>query len=374
MNPLFNMTPYQEIFIIANLVAIACALPGVFLLLRRMTLMSDAISHAILPGIVVVFFLVKDVGSPLLFVGAVVMGLVTVSLTELVNKTGLVKEDAAIGLIFPFLFSIGVILVSLYAENVHLDIDAVLLGELAFAWLDRVPLGAFSLPKSMVTMGIISLLNGAAVFLFYKELKLATFDAGLAAVMGFLPSMIHYGLMLSVSITAVGAFDSVGSILVVALMIAPPAAAYLLADDLRFVLLLSILFGILSASLGFFLALALDVSISGAMAVMSGLLFGLTFLFAPRRGVVTQSRNRRNQRLSFSETMLLVHIMHHENQPNSEDECDRRHLTDHINWTSRYAETILKRLLTQRDLILEENRLLLTRQGRQRAVEAMVNK
>jgi manganese/zinc/iron transport system permease protein len=131
-------TAQVEIQAIAAVVAAACALPGVFLVLRRMALISDAISHAILPGIVLAFFVVEDLSSPLLVVGAAGMGLVTVVLIELLRRTELVREDAAIGLVFPVLFSAGVVLIARFADDVHLDIDAVLLGELAFAPFDRL--------------------------------------------------------------------------------------------------------------------------------------------------------------------------------------------------------------------------------------------
>ena len=127
-----------EILLIAAVVAASCALIGSFLVLRRMSLMSDAISHAILFGIVLVFFVVESTTSPLLILAATLTGLLTVALVEALTRTQLVKEDAAIGLVFPLLFSIGVILISRYAANVHLDVDAVLLGELAFAPFDRL--------------------------------------------------------------------------------------------------------------------------------------------------------------------------------------------------------------------------------------------
>ncbi|MFW5942965.1 MAG: metal ABC transporter permease, partial [Chloroflexota bacterium] len=191
-----------EIQLIAVVAAVACALPGVFLVLRQMAMMSDAISHTVLLGIVIGFFLVGDINSPLLIVGAALMGVFTVSLVELLNRTRLVKEDAAIGLVFPALFSIAVILISRYAGDVHLDEDAVLLGELAFAPFERFELAGLDLgPVALYVMGAILLLNLLFITVFYKELKLATFDPGLAAALGFSPGLIHYGLMATVSVT-----------------------------------------------------------------------------------------------------------------------------------------------------------------------------
>ena len=280
-----SMSPEQlEIQMIAVVVAAACALPGAFLVLRKMAMMSDAISHAILPGIVVVFFLTQDLTSPLLIFGATLTGVLTVALVEVLHRTRLVKEDAAIGLVFPALFSIGVILIAHYAGDVHLDVDAVLLGELAFAPFNRFIVGGYDLgPKALFVMGGIGLLNAAFLTLFYKELKLATFDAGLAAALGFAPGALHYALMALVSVTAVGAFDAVGSILVVALMIGPPATAYLLTDRLAWMIVLGVALGAVSAVGGFWMAHALDASIAGSMATMVGVVFVLAF-FSRRVG------------------------------------------------------------------------------------------
>jgi manganese/zinc/iron transport system permease protein len=192
--------PQLEIQLIAVITAVACALPGTFMVLRRMALLSDAISHSIPLGIVLAFFVTRDVASPGLVLGAATVGMLTVALVELLNRSGRVREDAAIGLVFPLLFSAAVILISRYAGNVHLDVDAVLLGELAFAPLDRVILSGWDLgPRAAYVMGVILVANVAFILLFYKELKLATFDAALAAALGFSPVLIHYLLMSLVS-------------------------------------------------------------------------------------------------------------------------------------------------------------------------------
>jgi len=366
------MNPNLEIQLIAIVVAVACALPGCFLVLRKMALMSDAISHALLPGIVIGFFLAGTLASPLLLGGAVIMGLITVSLTELLTRTRLVKEDAAIGMVFPFLFSVGVILVTRFAGNVHLDTDAVLLGELAFAPFDRLVIGGTDLgPRSLAVMGGILLFNLLFLVIFYKELTLSTFDAGLAASMGFRPGLLHYGLMLVVSVTAVGAFDSVGSILVVALMIAPPAAAFLLTRRLAPMLFLAALIGAVAAIGGYWLSYALDASIAGSIAVANGLLFLLAFLFAPKRGVIAAIGLRRRQRWDFAIRMLAVHISHHEDLPEGPRECRTDHLQEHINWSAKFAESVVDKA-KQRNLVALRGRILsLTADGRTLAKQAM---
>ena len=229
--------PQVEIQLIAVVVAVACALPGAFLVLRRMAMMSDAISHAILFGIVLAFFVTRDLASPFLVVAAALTGVLTVSLVELLNRTGLVREDAAIGLVFPALFSVGVILMPAYAGKRAPRHRRGPAGRAGLRALRPLVVMGYDLgPRALYLMACILLLNVLFIAVFYKELKLATFDAGLAAVLGFSPGFLHYGLMALVSVTAVGAFDAVGSILVVALMIAPPATAYLLVDRLSLML------------------------------------------------------------------------------------------------------------------------------------------
>ncbi|MBN1874308.1 MAG: metal ABC transporter permease [Anaerolineae bacterium] len=363
-----------EIQLIASVVAVACSLVGVFLVLRRMAMMSDAISHTVLLGIVVTFFLVQDLGSPLLIIGAAATGVLTISLVELLNKTRLVKEDAAIGLVFPALFSIAVILISRFATNVHLDSDSVLLGELAFAPFDRFELfGTDLAPKALVMMSVILLINVLFIVLFYKELKLATFDTGLAATLGFAPGLIHYGLMSLVSITAVGAFDAVGSILVVAMMIGPAAAAYLLTDHLPRMLGLSALIGVLSAVSGYWLAHWLDASIAGSMATMVGVVFLATFLFAPERGMIAVARRRARQKWEFAQRMLVIHLLNHENTPEAETESRVEHMHHHMRWEPDFASSVIARGV-QADWIIRQNgHVVLTEKGREVARVAIID-
>jgi manganese/zinc/iron transport system permease protein len=336
------MSIVLEIQLVAIVVAVACALPGVFLVLRRMALMSDAISHTVLLGIVLAFFITHDITSPLLILGAAAVGVATVALVELVKRTGLVREDASIGLVFPALFSIAVVLIARHAGSVHLDTDAVLLGEIAFTPFRRLEIGGLDLgPRTLWVMSAVLLLNLAAIGLFYKELKLATFDPALAAALGFSPVLIQYAFMSLVSVTAVGAFDAVGSILVVALMIAPPATAYLLSDRLPRVLALSAGSGALAAVSGFWVAWYLDASIAGCMASAAGLLFLLAFLFAPERGIVSVMRRRERQRWEFARLMLAIHLLHHEGGA-APEESHEGHLSEHLRWTPATARRVVR--------------------------------
>ncbi len=362
-----------EIQAIAVLVAVSCAVLGVFLVLRRMALLSDAITHTVLLGIVLGFFATSSLTSPFLIFAATATGVLTVALVEVIRRTHLVKEDAAIGLVFPALFSIAVILIARYADQVHLDTDAVLLGELAFAPFRRFELGGTDLgPEALWLMGGILLLDVAFVALFYKELKLTTFDPALAAALGVAPAAVQYAFMTLVSVTAVGAFDAVGSVLVVALMIAPPAAAYLLSDRLPVVIGLSALLGAASAIGGFWIAWLVDASFAGAMAGTAGLIFLLVFLLAPERGVVALARRRARQRVEFAVRMLTIHLHHHEGGPDAAEECRETHLYEHLRWTPEHAPRVAA--AAERDeLVRRAGGLLeLTPTGRAAARHALV--
>lgn len=280
------MNPSQEILLIAVLTAAACAIPGVFLVLRKMSMSADSITHTILLGIVLAFMAVNDLSSPLLLLGAALVGTVTVWLTELLTKTRLVSSDSATGIIFPLLFSVAVILITKYAGSAHLDTDSVLLGELAFAPFDRMTIGGIDIgAKGIYISGGLLIINILFVSVFFKELTVASFDPVLAAVMGFSPALIHYSLMTVVSVTAVGAFETAGSVLVTAFMIAPAAAAYLLTDNLRNMIFIAVAIGTACGVLGFHTAILLDVSISGSMACYAGVFLGAAAVWKKKKAV-----------------------------------------------------------------------------------------
>jgi manganese/zinc/iron transport system permease protein len=354
--------PQIEIQLIAAIVAIACAIPGVFLVLRKMALISDAISHSILPGIVIGFFITQDLNSPLLILLAAITGVITVVLVEAIQKTGLVKEDTAIGLVFPVLFSIGVILIAKNANDVHLDIDAVLLGELAFAPFDRLLISGVDVgPKSLWVMGVILLLTLGLLFAFFKELKVSTFDVGLSSALGFSPVILHYGLMSVSSVTVVGAFDAVGAVLVVAFMIAPAATAYLLTANLKKMLLLSVLFGVASAISGYWFAHWLDASISGSMTTMLGVLFLVVYLFAPTKGLIAVLYRQRRQRIEVSLITFLLHLNNH----TEESERHINHLNEHINWQQVRSKTVLELALKNNMISITNDVVILSPKGKE---------
>ncbi|MEN8815818.1 MAG: metal ABC transporter permease [Nonlabens sp.] len=354
------MNSELAIILIACLTSVACAIPGVFLVLRKMALISDAISHSILPGIVIGFFITEDLASPWLILLAAFSGIITVVLVEAIQKTGLVKEDTAIGLVFPALFSIGVLLIAIYANDIHLDTDAVLVGRLEYAAFDKLMIDGVSYgAKSLWTISAVLLITIGLLFAFYKELKLSTFDIGLSSALGFSPVIMHYGLMSVASVTTVVSFDAVGAILVVALMIAPAAAAYLLTTDLRKMILLSVLFGILSAVGGYYFAAWLDASISGSITTVLGLIFFLVYLFAPTKGLIAVLFKQKRQRIEVSLLTFLLHLNNHD----SKEERRVAHLQEHINWGKVRAQTVLD-LAENNNMILIQNQVVsLTQKG-----------
>ncbi|GMQ58087.1 metal ABC transporter permease [Vallitalea sediminicola] len=365
------MTPQLEIQIIAVIVAVACSIPGVFLVLRRMAMMSDAITHTILLGIVGAYFIVFDLSSPLLIIGAAVVGLLTVYLVELLNSTKLLSEDSAIGVVFPLLFSIAIIIVSKYASSVHLDTDSVLLGELAFAPFNRMVVGGIDIgAKAIYSMGTILLINLVLVIVFFKELKIATFDKGLAAVLGFSPILVHYGLMTSVSVTAVGAFEAVGSILVIAFMVGPPVSAYLITDNLKKMLGLSAFIGAVNAVVGYQVAEFFDVSIAGCMAAVTGLTFMLVFVFAPKRGIITIIRRRKYQEIDFAAKTMLFHVYNHEGNENEYIENGIVSICNHLNWQKDFIERITIRLKNNNYIIETNGIFKLTEEGREYTINS----
>ena len=290
------MSVHLTILVTAALVVVPCALLGTFLVLRQMTMLGDAISHAALPGIVLAFFLTGSLGSLAAAGGAAVLGLITVGAVEALQRSGRVRADASIGIVFTSLFALGVLLIARYGGNVHLDLEHVLYGEIAFTPLQLLVIGDTVLgPRSWWTMGLVTLIVVAFVLLLFKELTAATFDPALAALLGLSPVLVHYLLTVVLSVTVVGAFDSVGAILVVAFLAGPPATAYLLTDGLRRMMALAVALGLLAAVAGYALAVLLDVSIAGMMATTVGAIFVLALLGSPSQGLVAGALRRRRQ-------------------------------------------------------------------------------
>lgn len=359
------------IIVTGALVGIGASLLGTFLVLRGNAMLSDAISHSIVLGIVLVWMMTGQISGPVQIIGAGLTGLLTVALTEALARTGRVKDDAAIGIVFPALFSIGVLLINVYARNVHLDAHTVLLGEIGFIWLDTVEIGGLFVPQAMIAAGAMAAINLVFVVLFYKELKLSTFDAALASALGFAPVVISGVLLGLLSATAVAAFDAVGAILFVAFVIVPPAAAYLLTDRLSRMLAYGCLIAIGSSVSGYWVAMAFDVSIGGAMACMTGVALVLALLFGPRHGLIARAAMRRGRAEANECRTLAVHLYNHEGEPRQGEENVARALREHLMWDDAQAHRVLVRALDQRLVERDGALLALTEKGRALAREIL---
>ena len=275
------MSAGLTIQLIAILISVACALLGVFLVLRSMSMLTDAISHTVLLGIVLSFFITHKLDSPLLIVGATLTGLLTVYFVEVLSDSKLVKEDAAIGIVLSILFSVAVILISKYTANIHLDIDTVLLGEIAFAPFHTTEIFGFKIATGLVNGFAILVVNLLFITIFFKEIKISIFDKALALTLGLLPEVFHYLLMTLVSVTSVVSFDIVGATLMISFMVGPATTAYMISKNLKTMLVYSSLIGVISSIIGYHLAVFLDVSISGSIAVVIGIIFFIV-LFGKR--------------------------------------------------------------------------------------------
>ncbi len=362
---------FWEVCAVLTATAAACALLGGFLVLRRMALLTDAIGHVLLLGIVLGYLIVRDPKSLFLPLAAAAIGLVTVALVEAVSRSKLVKEDAAIGLVFPTLFALGVLLVTLYAKNEHLDVDRVLLGSPELAPLNRLGTTTFDFgPVALVIMAGVFLVNAAFVAVFFKELKLSTFDAPLAAALGFAPAVIHYCLMGLVSLTAVTAFDAAGPVLVVAFFVVPPATAYLLTDRLSHLIGLSVLIGVIGAVGGTVIAYSFGVTIAGTVAVLMGCFFLLALIASPRYGLITRFRRRLRHRRDFFDTMLTIHLLQHEGTSAELEESRVAGLHEHLNWSDADTLRVTARILGRGWAQVRGECLTLTDEGRAAATAA----
>ena len=266
----------------------SCGLVGTFLVLRRMALVGDAISHGILPGIVIAFMLTTSMDILPMLIGAVIAGIVTVALIEIIHKSTRVKPDAALGIVFTSLFAFGVILLSLFADKVHLDLDCVLYGEIGFTPLmETVQLGGVDLgPRTVVQMALVFLVLAIATLLFYKELLITSFDSSLSKTLGISANCFHYSLLILLSITVVSAFEAVGAILVIAMLIMPAVTANLITERLPYILLLTLPFALLYSLAGYHLAVWLNTSIASCMVIVASALFVAVWLFNPKQGLV----------------------------------------------------------------------------------------
>ncbi|MDP2355341.1 MAG: metal ABC transporter permease [Beijerinckiaceae bacterium] len=299
MNPIHFIQVDLPAVLAALFAACACALLGNFLVLRRQSLMSDAISHAVLPGIVIAFMLAGTRATAAMFAGAALAAFVTVISISFIKRYARLEAGAAMGVVFSIMFAAGVVLIELGgARNVDLDADCVLYGQLEhILWLApktfaslRDPLVWLDMPRQVTTLAATFVMTLLAVSLFWKELKIASFDPQLATSLGFSAGRIDMGLMFFVGLVAVAAFESVGSILVIAMFICPAAAARVLTERLVTQVWLSQALAAVSAIAGYLLAAfgpgvfgsSSSLVASGMIALISGIILAAAVLWGGR--------------------------------------------------------------------------------------------
>lgn len=265
-----------------SLAAIPSAVVGVFLYLRRQSMIADALTHIALPGIVAAFLISGSVGPLPMLIGASVSGMLATLGIEALSKRPHVRADAAIGVVFTGLFALGVIALTLFVKDAHIDTRCVLFGDV---------LGISD--GSLLMLGVICPLILLVAALGYRWLEAVCFDEGFAKHLGLPVGLVHYGLMLAASMTTVASFEAIGAILAVALMITPAATAHLLADRLPKMLAIAIAHGLLSALVGMYVSVWFEISSGGAMVVVGGALYVLAFLFAPKHGRLSRLGWRR---------------------------------------------------------------------------------
>ena len=382
------------IVITAALAAMACALPGTFLLIRRQSMMGDALSHTTLPGIVLAFLLAQwlrhsgwlsheaydTARHAILFTGAIAMGILSAALTEWIQQLGKVESTAALGVVFTTLFACGLLLVRLTADSVHIDPDCVLYGNIETVVMDTV--GTTPIPRAAVANGLVLALNLALVTIFFKELRISAFDPALGTTLGVNAQLMHYGLMSVTAGTLVSAFESVGSILVIAMLIAPAATAHLLTDRLSTMISVCLGVAALSAILGHVLAITLppmifsrvgfdtvvDASTSGMMAVAAGLLFVTAMLFGPRYGVVSKLIDRLRLRLTIAAEDILGLLYRLEEQHLSCQSATKvRSFAQHMGTGPFWTRLAISRLVWSGQISSTSAGYQLTDTGRQRA-------
>ena len=325
------------IIVAGALCAVAASLLGNFLVLRRLSLMGDAISHSVLPGIAAAFLFSGTRGSVVVLIGAASMGLLTVWLTELIRKYGKVEESAAIGVVFTSLFAVGLVMMVRAGDKIDLDPSCVLYGNLETIILDTsaTPIGA--VPRVVITISIVCLLNAFCIAIFFKQWQISTFDPLLSQAQGISPTVFHYVLASLVAVTCIASFEAVGNILVVAMLVVPAATAFLLCRRLETMILFSVVIASASAIAGHLLAISVPVafgfrSVNSAamMAVTSGLFLVLAVVASPKAGVLIRLFEQRTvARKIIGEDILALLYRHSERALQNDTSANRAALPMH---------------------------------------------
>lgn len=339
-----------DLFCILVLCSLSLANLGVFLILKKASMVIDAISHTVLLGIVLAYLIVKDLNSPFLIVGATLIGILTVYLIEFINKNSKISKDSAIGITFTFFFSLAIIIISTLIRDIHIDTDAVFKGNIELAHISQ-----------LYKIIPVLILNLFFVIIFYKELKLFVFDPSLFNILGFSSVLVNYLLMTLVSLTTVIAFDIVGSIMTIVCVIGPAATAILLSKKLLTCWGLSLWLSFISTSLGYFLGIILDLNVSGMISVIILGIFLIVLFFEPKNGIISKIFKNYFHKKSL---ILINLLMHLENNLIQKKNNYLQNIKNDLKWTEQTFHTCLKKAIKEKYVIQENNQLTLTNLGR----------
>ncbi len=357
-----DLSPGKLVVLTGAVTNVACAIVGCFLVLRRMSMMGDALAHAVLPGLVIAFLFSGSTSIVPLFVGAIACGLLTTFLTQTLHQYARVPSDASMGVVFTSLFALGVVLIKKYISGLHFDIACVYEGTLELVAISESIAGV---PRPLFTTSLVLVLNLAVLLLLWKELKISSFDPALATTMGISATAMHYLLMTLVAVTAVASFEAVGSILVVAMLIVPAATAHLLTDRLAVMIVIAAFVGVASSVMGYWAAWYWDTNIAGMMTVAAGFLYALAVFFSPQYGICsTVWRNLRVSLRVLREDLLAM--LYRVEELNSTKQLTVAEASEAVGggWLARWG---VRELEHKGRVTREQDRLRLTDQGRERA-------
>lgn len=348
------MLPIEwEVLLLACQTAIACGIVGSLALLRKQALMGDALGHSLLAGIGAGFWLLGSSRSPWLFPCAVGSGLFAILLVERLAKQLAGNQATALGLIFPAFFSIGIILISLAPKSAHIDLDRVVTGNLDLAPLDRLMVNGHDMgPRIAWSMALALACIGIYLIVYWRQLHWILFDPAGAHSMGMNPNRALSLLLLLTTCVITLAFETMGTVMVVSLLVAPGATAWLVSRDLSGYLTITLLVSLASGLTGRLATLAIDASTTAATSCASLALFGVVFLIAPREGLLARWRASSKIRERLDARLILVHLWHHEIQGDAEIECSESTLGLHLNMPAERLNKALDRLA--RDMLAEK--------------------
>ncbi|WCA22408.1 metal ABC transporter permease [Candidatus Phytoplasma oryzae] len=336
-----------DVFIVLILTSLSLSSLGIFLILKKITMIVDAMSHSILLGIVLSFLLVQNLDSPILIIGATFVGILTSYIINFLSQNKRIPEDASIGIVFTFFFALAIIIISISIRNIHIDSDAVFLGNIELTH-----------KKQIFKIFPILFLNLFFVGIFYKELKFFIFDPSLFLILGFSHTIMNYLLMFLVSLTAVISFDVVGSVMVISSFIGPSVTSFLVSKNLFKCFLLSLWISFVNSSIGYFLGILLDLPVASLISFLNLINFILMLILEPQNGFIMKLIKNYKQKKDFMLITLLIHLANHKKQ-----KTDIKELNQNLKWSKLIFKKYLNKALKEDYINFKKKNIILTLKG-----------